>query len=60
MTLGGRVILVRFAICDITADSCRFEQSFFDDDGRMWELSWVATDTRVGSVDDIVEPTGPV
>lgn len=60
MTLGGRAILVRFVICDITADSCRFEQSFFDDDGRTWELSWVATDTRVGSVDDTVEPTGPV
>ena len=39
MTLEGQVTLVRFVICDITADSCRFEQSFFDDDGRMWELS---------------------
>ena len=43
----GRAILVRFVIADITATSCRFEQSFSDDGGKTWELNWVATDTRV-------------
>jgi hypothetical protein len=44
---NGRAILVRFVISPITADSCRFEQSFSDDGGRTWELNWVAIDTRV-------------
>jgi hypothetical protein len=43
----GRAILVRFVISDITATSCRFEQSFSDDGGKTWELNWIATDTRV-------------
>lgn len=46
-TLNGRAIFVRFVISDITADSCRFEQSFSADGGRTWELNWVAVDTRV-------------
>jgi hypothetical protein len=46
-TLGGRAILVRFVIRDITADSCRFEQAFSDDGGKTWELNWIATDTRL-------------
>jgi hypothetical protein len=37
---------VRFVITDITANSCRFEQSFSDDEGSSWELNWVAVDTR--------------
>jgi len=44
---NGRAILVRFVISDITANSCRFEQSFSDDGGKTWELNWVAADTRV-------------
>jgi hypothetical protein len=44
--LDGRPILVRFVISDITATSCRFEQSFSVDDGRTWEVNWIATDTR--------------
>src|SRR6185295_9699677 len=40
-TLNGRSILVRFVISDITANSCRFEQSFSADGGRTWELNWV-------------------
>lgn len=46
-TFNGRVILVRFVISDITPNSCRFEQAFSDDEGRTWEVNWVATDTRI-------------
>lgn len=46
-TLNGRAILVRFVISEISADSCRFEQSFSDDGGKTWEVNWIATDTRV-------------
>ncbi len=46
-SLNGRAILVRFVILPITADSCRFEQSFSDDGGKTWELNWIATDVRV-------------
>jgi hypothetical protein len=46
-TLNGRAILVRFVISDITANSCRFEQSFSDDGGKTWEVNWIAVDTRV-------------
>jgi hypothetical protein len=40
-------ILVRFVISDITPTSCRFEQSFSDDDGKTWEVNWIATDARI-------------
>jgi hypothetical protein len=46
-TFNGRVILVRFVISDITADSCHFEQAFSADGGKTWEVNWIATDTRV-------------
>jgi hypothetical protein len=46
-TYNDRVILVRFMITQLTADSCHFEQSFSDDGGKTWELNWVATDTRI-------------
>src|SRR5262245_36167619 len=45
-TLGGRAILVRFVISDITPDSCRFEQAFSEDGGKTWEANWIAIDTR--------------
>lgn len=45
-TLGGRAILVRFVISDVTADSARFEQAFSDDGGFTWEVNWIAVDTR--------------
>ncbi len=44
---SGRAILVRFVITPVSADVCRFEQSFSGDGGKSWELNWVATDTRV-------------
>jgi hypothetical protein len=46
-TLNGRSILVRFVISDITPNSCRFEQAFSADEGKTWEVNWIATDTRV-------------
>src|ERR1043165_6995480 len=45
-TLGGRAILVKFVISDISAGSCRFEQSFSDDGGKTWEVNWIAGDKR--------------
>lgn len=45
-TLDDRPILVRFVISDITPTSIRFEQAFSADDGKSWEVNWVATDTR--------------
>lgn len=47
-TFNGRRVLVRFVISDITPTSCRFEQAFSADDGKTWEVNWVATDTRIG------------
>ena len=46
-SFNGRTILVRNVWSDITADSCRFEQSFSDDGGKTWEVNWIAVDTRV-------------
>jgi len=45
--LGGRAILVRFIISDITPNSARFEQAFSDDGGKTWEVNWIAVDTRI-------------
>ena len=45
--INGKTILVRNVWSDITADSCRFEQSFSDDGGKTWEVNWIAVDTRV-------------
>jgi len=46
-SFNGRTILVRNVWSDITADSCRFEQSFSEDGGKTWEVNWIAVDTRV-------------
>jgi hypothetical protein len=45
-TLGGRAILVRFIISDVTVKSARFEQAFSDDGGINWEVNWIAVDAR--------------
>ena len=47
--LNDRMILVRFIISDITANSARFEQAYSDDAGETWETNWIATDTRVAT-----------
>jgi hypothetical protein len=49
---NGRSILVRNVWLGITADSCRFEQSFSDDGGKTWEVNWIAVDTRVKDKSD--------
>jgi hypothetical protein len=46
-TLNDRAILVRFVISNITPDSCRFEQAFSGDEGKTWEVNWIAIDTRI-------------
>ena len=43
----GRDVRVRFVIQPQGADVIHFEQAFSIDDGRTWELNWIATDTRV-------------
>jgi hypothetical protein len=45
-TFNARAILVRLVISDIKPDSCRFEQAFSEDDGKTWEVNWIAIDTR--------------
>jgi hypothetical protein len=51
-TIGGRVVLVRFVISDITPRSCHFEQAFSVDGGKTWEVNWIATDTRIESASE--------
>ena len=46
-SFNGRTILVRNVWSEISADRCRFEQSFSDDGGKTWEVNWIAVDTRV-------------
>lgn len=45
--LDGKIVLVRFLISRITADSARFEQAYSEDGGRTWETNWIAVDTRI-------------
>jgi hypothetical protein len=44
---NGRRVLVRFIISDIKPEFCKFEQSFSTDNGKTWEVNWIAIDTRV-------------
>lgn len=46
-TFNGKKILVRFVISDITPNSCHFEQAFSADNGKTWEINWIADDTRI-------------
>lgn len=45
--IGGRTVLVRFVISDITLTSARFEQAFSEDGGQHWEVNWIAVDTKI-------------
>lgn len=44
---NGRMILVRFSVFDIKADSCHFEQAFSADGGKTWETNFTVDETRV-------------
>ena len=46
-SFNGRAILVRFVISDLSPNSCRFEQAFWEDGGKSWEANWIATDSRL-------------
>jgi hypothetical protein len=45
--IRGRNVRVRFVIEPLGPNVIRFEQAFSIDDGRTWEVNWIATDTRV-------------
>jgi hypothetical protein len=49
---NGRTIFVRNVWSDITANSCRFEQSSSVDGGKTWEINWITTDTRMKGADE--------
>jgi hypothetical protein len=44
---NGRMILVRFSIWGITADTAQSEQAFSDDGGKTWEVNWINQYVRV-------------
>jgi hypothetical protein len=46
-TFAGRAILVRNVFSEIGGERYRFEQAFSDDDGKTWEVNWIAVDTRI-------------
>jgi hypothetical protein len=46
-TLGDKPILVRFVITPLSPREIRFEQAFSADQGKTWEVNWIATDTKV-------------
>jgi len=43
----GKSIFVRFTWCDITENSCRWEQAFSEDGGKTWETNWINTFERL-------------
>jgi hypothetical protein len=46
-TFNGMSIKVRFLWSHITPRSCRWEQAFSNDGGKIWETNWVMDFTRV-------------
>ena len=50
-TLGDKPIRVRFVITPLSPTSIRFEQAFSADQGKTWEVNWIATDTKVATND---------
>jgi len=45
-TFNGKAILVRFLITKKTSESIEFEQAFSTDEGRTWEVNWLAVDQK--------------
>ncbi len=45
-TLNGKPIMARFIISDLAADTFKLEQAFSPDEGKTWEVNWIATFTR--------------
>ncbi|HUA79869.1 MAG TPA: hypothetical protein VL997_05815 [Dyella sp.] len=43
----GKPIVVRFVIEPRNADAVHFEQAFSADNGKTWEINWIADDTRM-------------
>jgi hypothetical protein len=46
-TLGGKPIVARFTFSDLTRNHFHLEQAFSADDGKTWEVNWIADFTRV-------------
>jgi len=46
VTVGGRVVLVRFIITRPSDKEAHFEQAYSADGGMNWETNWFAVDTR--------------
>ena len=46
-TFNDKAILVRAVWSNITADAHRYEESFSDDGGKTWRLSFTANKTRI-------------
>jgi hypothetical protein len=62
-TYNGRMILIRYAWSNITANSAHFEQAFSDDGGKTWEVNWITDQTRVNDEPgkaSAASATGPV
>jgi hypothetical protein len=46
-TFNEKKILVRFVISKTSKDSIHFEQAFSEDNGKTWEINWIADDTKI-------------
>ena len=46
-TFNGKKILVRFVITQTSKNSIHFEQAFSEDNGKNWEINWIADDIRI-------------
>lgn len=55
-TYDGRPIIVRIIISDITRNSAHIERAFSSDEGKTWEVNWVATNTRVADASEDALP----
>jgi hypothetical protein len=46
--VAGKPVRVEYLWSEITATSCRWEQSYSPDGGITWEKNWIADFTRTG------------